>query len=132
MRRAVEQLATGRRGAYVAATILIGALLLISALYVGSLSQSGSRGSSSTASTSSSETTTPSGASVPLSSEWLTYHKNDLRTGDDDLAFPSMSSPAMAWKTPVDSHIFAEELVYDHMVFVATENDTVYALSLSS
>ena len=66
---------------------------------------------------------------VAASPAWTTYHRDGLRSGVD----PDSSSPvppAELWQTApaLDGDIYAEPLVYGSRVYVATENDSVYAL----
>ncbi len=73
----------------------------------------------------------PAGGPVSPSS-WTVYH--------DDLAGDGAAPPVSAvdtathvWTSPaVDGQIYGEPLVYAGHVFVATENDTVYALSAAT
>jgi outer membrane protein assembly factor BamB len=63
--------------------------------------------------------------------EWLTYHHDFFRTGLDPYkhASPSFSSINKNWtSSPLDGAIYAEPLVARSMVFVATENNTIYSL----
>jgi len=60
---------------------------------------------------------------------WTTYHRLPDRTGvDPDSSHPV--TPRAAWhSTPLDGAIYAEPLVLGPRVFVATENNSIYALS---
>jgi hypothetical protein len=79
------------------------------------------------ASTSTSSTTTP--ASAP---QWLTYGGNFARTSIDRTDPAITHTPTAAWTSPaLDAPVYGEPLIYKGQVFVATENDTVYALSAS-
>jgi outer membrane protein assembly factor BamB len=73
----------------------------------------------------------PATGSVPA---WTTYRHDAARTGiDPDSVIPTSS--ALAWQTSagaLDGTIFAQPLVYGSRVFVATENDTVYALDAAA
>jgi outer membrane protein assembly factor BamB len=63
---------------------------------------------------------------------WTTYHHDVGRSGADPSA-PSVVPAARAWASPVlDGLVYAEPLVYRGRVYVATENDSVYALDLAS
>ncbi|MBV8463934.1 MAG: PQQ-binding-like beta-propeller repeat protein, partial [Acidimicrobiales bacterium] len=62
------------------------------------------------------------------SSDWTTFDQNSLRTGVD-ASGNSFSPATSAWNTPVDGQIYGQALVSTNRVFVATENDTVYALA---
>jgi outer membrane protein assembly factor BamB len=63
---------------------------------------------------------------------WTTYHHNVGRTGAD-LSAPGIVPAVRAWTSaPLDGLVYAEPLVYAGRVYVATENDSVYALELGS
>jgi outer membrane protein assembly factor BamB len=70
----------------------------------------------------------PSGTS----GAWTVYHGDPAGTGDAssasavDTATPTWTSPAL------DGQIYGEPLVYAGRVYLATENDTVYALSAAT
>jgi outer membrane protein assembly factor BamB len=72
------------------------------------------------------------GASVAAGPAWTTYRHDAARTGiDPDSGSPL--PPKRAWRSaPLDGHIYAEPLVYGADVYVATENDTVYALDATT
>ena len=71
-------------------------------------------------------------ATGPADSNWTVYHGNTNGSG----AAPAgirLSSLTRAWTSPtLDGSLYGEPLVWDERVYVATENDTVYALSASS
>jgi outer membrane protein assembly factor BamB len=68
-------------------------------------------------------------ATTSNNDNWTTYHYDSTRDGYDP-ATPVFSGVHEAWTSPeLDGNIYAEPLVYDGVVFIATENDTVYALS---
>ena len=60
---------------------------------------------------------------------WTTYHHDPARTGVD-VSSPPAGKLAQAWSHPVDGAIYAEPLVLGSVVYVATEQDTVYALDV--
>lgn len=63
---------------------------------------------------------------------WTVYHGNSLGTGVDTSGV-TFSPPTPAWKSVVlDGHIYGEPLESAGRVFVATENDSVYALAANS
>ena len=76
-------------------------------------------------------------AAVPLSSptgagSWTVYHDDPAGTG---VAAPvsRVDTTSQVWTSPaVDGQIYGEPLVYAGRVYVATENDTVYALSAAT
>ena len=68
----------------------------------------------------------------PASSSWTAYHGDPAGLG---VAGPvsAVDTTARAWTSPaLDGHLYGEPLVSGGEVFVATENDTVYALSAST
>lgn len=91
--------------------------------------------SSTTSSSDSSSSSSFSATSVSINgtytASWLTYHLNLARDGYDvDEPSYKTTAPALSWKSSIlDGAIYAEPLIYDGVVFVATENDSVYALN---
>jgi outer membrane protein assembly factor BamB len=65
-------------------------------------------------------------AGVPA---WTTYRHDGSRSGiDPDSVSPV--APSQVWQSaPLDGPVWAEPLLYGSTVYVATENDTVYALN---
>jgi hypothetical protein len=62
---------------------------------------------------------------------WTVYHGDAASTGVSS-ALKSVNTSKSAWTSPMLSgEIYGEPLVYSGDVFVATENDTVYALTSS-
>ncbi len=62
-------------------------------------------------------------------SDWTTFGQNNLRTGVDPSG-NSFSPATQAWQSPgLDGHLYGQPLVFGGRVYVATENDTVYALA---
>lgn len=83
------------------------------------------------ATTTTSNTTAPAASSPPGSGDWTTYHRDNARTG----YIPGAKDPAgMAkkWSVPVDGAVYAEPLVVDSHVLVATEANTLYSLNSAS
>jgi len=79
----------------------------------------------------------PSGtAYCPASSEsvgnWTTYHGDNARSGDVPTA--SVTSARATWTGPValDGQVYAQPLVCGNAVFVATEDDSVYAINATN
>ena len=71
-------------------------------------------------------TTTPTFPAVQ-SSNWITYHRDNTRTGY--LAGePDPQRFKRAWSTSLDGAVYAEPLVVGDHVLVATEGDSLYAL----
>ncbi len=71
---------------------------------------------------------------TPVSkASWLTYGGSFARTSLDSSGPAFTGAPIVAWRSqPVDGPVYGEPLLYEGQVFVATENDTVYALSAST
>jgi len=69
----------------------------------------------------------PAGATAPT--EWTVYHNQPAGTGLDTSGADFTGAHA-AWTSPtLDGQLFGEPVVAAGLVVVATENDTVYALS---
>ena len=63
--------------------------------------------------------------------DWPQYHRDAARTGVGP-ASPALGNPRRAWRAPVDGQVYAAPLVVGGRVIVATENNTVYSLDLTS
>jgi hypothetical protein len=67
------------------------------------------------------------------SGSWTTYHHDNARTGLDPTAPTAVSgsiNPTPGWNEPaLDEQVYAEPLIYNSLVYVATLNNTIYALS---
>lgn len=59
---------------------------------------------------------------------WTTYHANLARTGVDTTS-PAIGGFHQTWTQQFDGQVYAEPLAVGNRVYVATENDTVYALN---
>lgn len=59
---------------------------------------------------------------------WTTYHNDPTRSGFV-AAMPDPTALANLWKQPLDGAVYAEPLVVDGKVIVATEHDSLYALN---
>ena len=64
------------------------------------------------------------------SGNWTTYHANNVRSGV--LGSGPVGAVTAGWSTSVDGQVYAEPLVCGNAVYVATENDSVYALNLTT
>ena len=74
---------------------------------------------------------TPSSAPSD-SGSWTVYHDNPVGTG---VAEPvsTVDTATQVWTSPaLDGQIYGEPLVYSGRIYLATENDTVYALSAAT
>ena len=83
----------------------------------------------------SSSATTPSGQADAVvakkrgrTANWATYHGNLARTGVDTTS-PPLAQVHRAWTRQVDAPVYGEPLAVGNRVYVATENNSVYALS---
>jgi outer membrane protein assembly factor BamB len=66
-----------------------------------------------------------------VGTSWTVYHGDATSTGVST-ALNSVNTARRAWTSPVlNGEIYGEPLVYSSDVFVATESDTVYALTSS-
>jgi outer membrane protein assembly factor BamB len=66
---------------------------------------------------------------VDPTTSWTVYHGNSLGTGVDTSGV-TFNPPNLAWTSPVlDGEVYGEPLEAGGRVFVATENDTLYALA---
>jgi polyvinyl alcohol dehydrogenase (cytochrome) len=66
---------------------------------------------------------------APSATAWTVYHGNAMGTGVST-ALTSINTNRRAWMSPVlKGEIYGEPLVFSGKVYVATENDMVYALS---
>ena len=62
---------------------------------------------------------------------WATYHGNLARTGIDTTS-PALGSVHRIWTQQFDGPVYGEPLAVGKHVYVATENNTVYAVSARS
>ena len=87
--------------------------------------------------TSSSVATSGAGcrAAYQSATDWTTYHGNNSRTADASttVARPSPSCIRPGWTSrALDGKVYAEPLAYQGIVVVATEEDSVYGLNLTT
>ena len=74
----------------------------------------------------------PSAAHVDPTSSWTVYHGNAIGSGVDTSGV-TFSPATPAWQSPVlDGQVYGEPLESGGRVYVATENDTVYALAANT
>jgi len=70
---------------------------------------------------------------LPPTAWWTTYGGSTARLSADTTEAVLTSPPAQAWTSPtLDGAVYGEPLIFDGQVLVATENDTVYALSAAN
>ncbi len=73
-----------------------------------------------------------SSSAAVTSSSWTVYHGDPAGSGDAS-AVAAVDTTGPAWTSPaLDGQLFGEPLDSSGRVYVATENDTLYALSSSS
>ena len=70
--------------------------------------------------------TSPAAAGGPA--DWPTYHGNRLRTGYAPTMPAASGAPKVLKRYTLDGNVYASPVVVGGRVFVATENDTVYAM----
>jgi polyvinyl alcohol dehydrogenase (cytochrome) len=71
-------------------------------------------------------------AARAASASWPVYHQNRAGSGVAPLV-TAVNTRTRAWTSPsLDGDIYGEPLVFAGRVYVATENDTVYALSAAT
>ena len=74
----------------------------------------------------------PAAASLPA---WTTYHGNNARTGNDTTegvvvgVSPLWNTATTPVPTTLDGQVYATPLIYNGSVYVATENNTIYAFN---
>ncbi|HEY2597870.1 MAG TPA: PQQ-binding-like beta-propeller repeat protein [Candidatus Dormibacteraeota bacterium] len=70
-------------------------------------------------------------APIVANGSWTTYHHDNAHSGHDSSAPTAASvSPTPGWTQPVlDGEVYAEPLIYNGLVYVATLSNTVYALN---
>ena len=75
---------------------------------------------------------TAAGPAAAAGPAWTTYRHDGSRSGiDPDSTSPV--GPTQIWQTPaLDGQVYGQPLVYGSTVYVATENDTVYALDAAT
>jgi outer membrane protein assembly factor BamB len=73
----------------------------------------------------------PSAAKAQGSANWPTYHGDLARTGVDNSS-PGLGQVHRAWSRGLDGALYAEPLVVGDRVYVATENNTVFALNAAT
>jgi outer membrane protein assembly factor BamB len=75
---------------------------------------------------------TRAGSTSEGDSSWTVYHGDAAGSGVSNAASAVMTS-SPAWTSPaLDGRLYGEPLVFGRDVYVATEDDTVYALSAST
>lgn len=71
-------------------------------------------------------------ASSPSPGSWTVYHGDPTGQGVAG-GTKSVSTAARTWTSPaLDGQLYGEPLAHGGFVYVATENDTVYALSAAT
>ena len=76
-------------------------------------------------------TTTPAPSPFHALADWPEYGRNPARTGQGP-SNPVLDHPSRVWSAGVDGKIYASPLIVAGRVIVATEDNTVYSLELTS
>lgn len=74
-------------------------------------------------------TTTARAPSADRYGNWLTYHRDAARTGDDPFATAASGHFTASWSTPLDGAVYGEPLAGSGRIVAVTENDSAYALN---
>ena len=117
------------------ATAAATGLLLLAVGAAGA--QAADAAAAATATPAAAATATPAAATgdvphVDPTAAWTVYHGNQVGTGVDSSGV-TFSPPNAAWRSPVlDGKVYGEPLEATGRVFVATENDTIYALAANT
>jgi len=78
-------------------------------------------------------TTTTSPSASASEPSWTVYHSSTAGSGVAAAAVTSVTLSSPAWTSPaLDGQLYGEPLASGGRIFVATENDTVYALSATN
>ena len=102
---------------------------LAAALWMTAGGAAGAATASPAAPASARASSSPSPSASPGSGSWTVYHGDPAGHGVAT-APGTVDTTAQAWATPaLDGQIYGEPLVSAGRIYVATENDTVYALS---
>lgn len=72
------------------------------------------------------------GNATPPSGNWTTYHGDNTRTGVESGGRITQVRSQWVGGTGLDGQVYAEPLVCGNSVYVATENDSVYAVNAAS
>ena len=118
----------GHRGSLLVTGVVAAALAAVTAV---AISASGRLpGASSSSGAGAARPPRPAPEATPRVAPWLTYHGSAARTGAVD-AGPAPGPLQRRWASPPLGSVYAEPLVDGDRAIVATEEDAVYALSLS-
>jgi PQQ-like domain len=73
----------------------------------------------------------PTTAGASPAGDWTTYHRDNSRAGAQPMANVTSLRPAWTGPTSLDGQVYAEPLVCGGTVYVATEEDSIYAIHAS-
>ncbi|HJQ42727.1 MAG TPA: PQQ-binding-like beta-propeller repeat protein [Jatrophihabitantaceae bacterium] len=105
----------------------VGAALLTACTSSGSDRSSSNAAQSSAPVTSATHTVAPPTGAV----DWPMYHGDLTRTGVSSTMLPAKGDPKVVRSLDLDAAVYASPIVVDATVYVATENDSVYAFTTS-
>ncbi|MCI4342233.1 MAG: PQQ-binding-like beta-propeller repeat protein [Thermoplasmata archaeon] len=74
----------------------------------------------------------PASPTNQTSGNWTTYHQDNSRAGVEAANSNVGAQPRWSVPTALDGQVYAEPLVCGNSVYVATENDSVYAINATS
>jgi len=130
-----ESIRTARDACFVNRVVILAAvvlaILVVSAVAFIQLPAGSAKTTSGSSETGTTTTTLACGTgSGSAESDWTTYHGGNSRSGFSGI---SADCALAGWRSQaLDGDVYAEPLVYNGAVFVATENDSVYALNATT
>lgn len=107
-------------------------IVLVAVVVVGAVLSYTELAPSSTKSSPSGSAACPLPAGNATAGNWTTYHQDNVRAGA--ASAPGITGLAELWGGPtaLDGQVYAEPLVCGDAVFVATEDDSVYAINATN
>ena len=109
--------------------VVTGAAITHQHFDTGNLSNSDSSTSSNVVSSRTLFTSETAAYSTGSSAQWTTYHMNNSRSGFDPNE-AQLGSVRSAWNSSsLDGTVYPEPLLANRVLYVATENDSIYALN---
>jgi len=116
-----------------AVAIVIVAVVLVIGIHSGSSTHSGTPPAPGSGCGIPPPSSSGSGLTVPpVEGNWTTYHGSDARSGYEFQQSFSTVRPSWAGPAALDGQIYAEPLVCGPSIYVATENNSVYAINAST
>ena len=126
----------GRRTSLLAAAGVTTSLLAVAACTSSAPSHPASASPATPSASATAASSAPSASASPAgpgtsAADWPTYGRTADRSGVS-VSSPAPTSVKKAWTVRVDGTVYAQPLIVGSTVIIATENDTVYALSAAT